>query len=343
MAQIVAIGTSVPQFIATNEYILSDVLHLSRTTYIDAENDLEHMVRTFFEKAGARHRRWRTGCTKPIEHITEAWENCFARLTDSQKAKIGTVIYCGIDKGVAEPSHASLLAQKFKLANARCLDVSDACMGWFTATQIASQFATRDTPFCAVVSAEFPLEMPGRVYPQSFTIKNREDFEWKGAALTMGEAASVTVIDSFSGKPAHFVHRSSSKYADVCCVPLLRAERFVDSARLLPKLHDDCFVANMPFMAVGSRRDAEEVLEEYIRKYGKPDIVLPHTVSESGPRRASENHLAEGVLKNCFEHFGNLSTSSIPIGYEYFNCSSNAHVAGWISAAGMSHAIFRLW
>ena len=343
MPHVVAIGTSIPGFVVTNDYVVSLVLDLSKKCYAGVEFDLEFMVRQFLEKAGARHRRWRTGSTKPVEHISEAWENCFARLTVSQRSKIGTLIYCGIDRGVAEPSHASLLAQKFKLEGARCLDVSDACMGWFTSTQVASTFATKDAPYCAIVSAEFPLEIPGLVYPQAFTIKNEEDFLWKGAALTMGEAATVTVIDALSDKPANFVLRSSSKFADVCCVPLLRAERFVDSPRLMPKLLEGCFVASMPLMATGSRREAEEVLAEYISEYGEPNIVLPHTVSQTGPRRASEKHLSDGVLKNCFEHFGNLSTSSIPVGFEYFDCSGARHAVGWISAAGMSHSVFRLW
>jgi 3-oxoacyl-[acyl-carrier-protein] synthase III len=166
MPHIVAIGTSIPRFIATNDYVVSLVLDASKKSYVGTRSDLEEMVRLFLEKAGAKHRCWRAGSTKPIEHISEAWENCLAKLDFGKAAKIGTLIYCGIDKGVAEPSHASLLAQKFGLDNVRCFDISDACMGWFTATQVASKFATAETPYCAIVSAEFPLEMPGRVYPQ---------------------------------------------------------------------------------------------------------------------------------------------------------------------------------
>jgi 3-oxoacyl-[acyl-carrier-protein] synthase III len=343
MPHIVAIGTSIPQFIATNDYVVSLVLDVSKKSFAGGHDKLEVMTRQFLKKAGAKHRSWRTGSTKPIEHISEAWENCLAKLGTSQTKKIGTLIYCGIDRGVAEPSHASLLAQKFGLDSVRSLDVSDACMGWFTATQVASRFATKEIPYCAIVSAEFPLEMPGRVYPNSFTIRDEEDFFWKGAALTMGEAASVTIIDALASDPAQVAFTSSSKAADVCCVPLLKADRFVDSQRLLPRLRDDCFVANMPAMAIASYRDAQAVLAKYVDAYGAPDTVLPHTVSQSGPRRASRGYLGEGVLKNCFEHFGNLSTCSIPVGYEYFECSGNGHIAGWVSAAGMSHGIFRIW
>jgi hypothetical protein len=343
MPHIIAIGTSIPQFVATNDYVVSLVLKHSKESYVGTHIELEQMTRQFLEKAGAKHRRWRTGNTKPIEHISEAWENCLAKLGFDQVARIGTLIYCGIDKGVAEPSHASLFAQKFGLDRVRCLDLSDACMGWFTATQVASQFATAEAPYCAIVSAEFPMEMPGRVYPECFTIRDEQDFLWKGAALTMGEAASVTVIDSLADKSPQVIYTSSSKLADICCVPLLRADRFVDSPRLSPKLADDCFVSYMPSMALESYRQAQGILIKYLAEYDQPNVVLPHLVSQTGPRRASNHHLKDGALKNCFEHFGNLATCSIPVGYEYFDCSKDSHVVGWISAAGMSHGIFRLW
>jgi hypothetical protein len=87
------------------------------------------------------------------------------------------------------------------------------------------------------------------------------------------------------------------------------------------------------------------VLETYIGANGKPDVVLPHTVSQSGPVHASKHLLPEGTIKNCFEYFGNVATSSIPVGYEYFDChrDRSLHVAGWISAAGMSHCVFRIF
>ncbi|HML13707.1 MAG TPA: hypothetical protein VK456_10395 [Xanthobacteraceae bacterium] len=215
-------------------------------------------------------------------------------------------------------------------------------MGWVTAMQTACSFATVDKPYTAIISAEFPLEMPGRVYPGAFTIKNHEDFLWKGAALTLGEAASVTIVESTT--PVCSVFKSNSRLADVCCVPLIKAERFLDSARLLPRLIDECFVAHIPTMTSGSYRDAQDVLVKYIRDNGAPEIVLPHTVSQTGPTRAAKNILAEGVICNCFELFGNISTSSIPVGYEYFDCGTDSvtHVVGWVSAAGMSHCVFRL-
>lgn len=342
MPLIIAVGTSVPEFVATNEYVVSLVLELSERTYSGGVDELELNVRSFLERAGSKQRRWRSGLSKPFEHISDAWQNCLASLEGRSAAKIGTLIYCGIDRGVAEPSHASLLAQKFGLDSVRTFDISDACMGWFTAMQVAAKFATEEKPYCAIVSAEFPLEMPGKIYPRAFTIKSTDDLSWKGAALTLGEAASVTVIDSLV--PVRSVFKSNSRFADVCCVPLTRPDRFVDSSRLLSRLADDCFVAHMPTMASASYRDAQDVLATYIRENGMPDIVLPHTVSQSGPTHASKNLLNEGAIRNCFELFGNLATSSIPVGYEYFGCVAEraAHIVAWISAAGMSHCVFRL-
>src|ERR1041384_4193171 len=342
MTAIVAIGTSVPEFVATNRHVISLVLERSERGYSGDLADLERDVAALLERMGSRERRWRSGLSTPIDHVLEAWENCVSRLDRGSLAKIGTLIYCGIDRGIAEPSHASLFAKRLGLFDLRCLDISDACMGWFTATRAASRFASPSRPYCAVISAEFPLEMPGKVYPSAFTINSPDDLLWKGAALTLGEAASVAVIDPSVGGAEVF--RANSRYADACCVPLLRPERFVDSTRLLPKLSDDCFVAHLPTMASGSYRDAQEVLRDYIEQNGVPDVVLPHTVSQPGPRHAARRLLPEDAIRNCFEYFGNIATSSIPVSYEYFDCASHrtAHIAAWVSAAGMSHCAFRL-
>jgi 3-oxoacyl-[acyl-carrier-protein] synthase III len=345
MPHVVAVGTSIPEFVATNEYVVSLAREASKRSYMGEIDKLESDIKQFLTKAGARERRWRAGFTKPIEHIFDAWQNCFVQFGPNESKDIGTLIYCGIDRGVAEPSHASLLAQKFGLRDVRTLDVSDACMGWFTATQVAKNFASEEKPYCVIVSAEFPLEFPGKLYPQSFTIRDDDDLSWKGAAMTLGEAASVTIIDARITNSAQCNFKSNSKWADICYAPLLRADRFVDSARLVPKLIDDCFVAHMPTMASASYRDAQEVLTKYISENGIPTFVLPHLISQTGPLHASKSLLKEGALRNCFEYFGNLATSSIPVGYEYFACESDkaAHLVGWISAAGMSHSAFRIW
>ena len=343
MPRIVAVGTSVPEFVATNEYVISLAVDASEGHYTDGPDELRRTLKLFLKKAGAKERRWRTGFTKPIEHISEAWLNCFAHLGSNILSDIGSLIYCGIDRGVAEPSHASLLAQKFGLGDIRTFDISDACMGWFTATQVARSLDTVRRPYCAIVSAEFPLEFPGKLYPRAFVIRNLDDLHWKGAALTFGEAASVTIIDVLA-PGSGYAFKSNSGRADICCVPLLRPDRFVDSGRLLPRLADDCLVAHMPTMASATYRDARGVLLKYINENGMPDIVLPHTVSQSGPLHASKDILPGGALRNCFEYFGNVATSSIPIGYEYFGCENNkaSHIAGWVSAAGISHSVFRI-
>jgi hypothetical protein len=343
MTAIVAVGTSIPEFVATNGHVVSLALERSKKVYSGDVADLECDLHSFLQKAGSKERRWRSGFSKPAEHTADAWESCLAKLGREGAARIGTLIYCGIDRGVAEPSHASLLAKRHGLFDVRCLDVSDACMGWYTATQVAGRFATPKHPYCAIVSAEFPLEMPGKVFPPAFTIRNSADLQWKGAALTLGEAASVTVIDALA--PDRHIFKANSRHADLCCVPLIRPDRFVDSERLLPRLADECFVAHLPSMASATYRDACGVLERYIGENGKPDLVLPHTVSQSGPVHASKHLLHGDAIKNCFENFGNVATSSIPVGYEYFGCDRDRslHVAGWISAAGMSHCAFRLF
>jgi 3-oxoacyl-[acyl-carrier-protein] synthase III len=343
MPTIVAVGTSLPDFVATNDYVVSLVTETSKRVYEGDLAELENSAISFLEKIGAKCRRWRAANSTPIEHISDAWLNCLSSIDEGSIRKIGTLVYCGIDKGVAEPSHASLLAKKFGLRGVRTFDVSDACMGWVTATQIASRFSTNEQPYCAIVSAEFPIEFPGKVFPGSFKIRNQEDFRWKAAALTLGECASVTLVEP-KVRDEYYAFKSDNDFADICAVPLIRPDRFVDSVSLNERFADDCFVADIGKLATATYRDAQDVLRDYIARNGMPDVLLPHAVSQGGPSRASKGIVKEGALLNCFELFGNIATSSIPAGYEYFDCAKkkNDHVAGWVSAAGLSHCAFRI-
>jgi len=118
MTAIVAVGTSIPEFIATNEHVISLALECSKGRYAGSLDELERDLRSFLRKAGSIERRWRSGFSKPSEHIFEAWENCRSMIDGALVKKIGVLIYCGIDRGIAEPSHASLLASKFGLYGA---------------------------------------------------------------------------------------------------------------------------------------------------------------------------------------------------------------------------------
>jgi hypothetical protein len=67
MPHITAVGTSIPEFVATNEYVISLALELSRHGYAGDVAQLEHNIRSFLEKTGAKQRWWRAGFTKSIE------------------------------------------------------------------------------------------------------------------------------------------------------------------------------------------------------------------------------------------------------------------------------------
>src|ERR1041384_7273084 len=103
MTAIVAIGTSVPEFVATNRHVISLVLERSERGYSGDLADLERDVAALLERMGSRERRWRSGLSTPIDHVLEAWENCVSRLDRGSLAKIGTLIYCGIDRGIGRP------------------------------------------------------------------------------------------------------------------------------------------------------------------------------------------------------------------------------------------------
>src|ERR1044072_4733490 len=98
MDYIVSVGASIPDFVATNDYVVSLALENSKRFYRGDTDRLGRMLTDFLSLGRAKRRTWRAGFATPLDHIVDAWLNCTRSTGPDVKNDIGALIYCGIDK-----------------------------------------------------------------------------------------------------------------------------------------------------------------------------------------------------------------------------------------------------
>ena len=270
-------------------------------------------VASLLAKSGAHCRRLRdraggeTALSFMIAAVREALDKASLRPAD-----LGLLIFCGVGRGFVEPSNAAFLCQALDLA-CDFFDVSDACMSWVRALQIAdSLLSTGVHEHIMIVNGEFTAFEFG--LPGVLKVRSREELNYTFPALTIGEAATATVV---SRSPARwrFRFRTDAQKADLCTVPL-------------PGYRDFCLSPgriglNGPLQLVSFGADLTSgALEALLAFVGDTftedeiaafDLWFPHAASASLCDTAAKRLGLGGKLYSAvFPKYGNLISASVP-------------------------------
>lgn len=304
--------------------------------YLQQLSDLLHI-------SGARNRYWCMDDEKPIDLIETSVSSALQKAGIS-KSSVGAFVYCGIHKGFLEPAMASVVANQIGIRADRCFDVVDACMGWCTSLELC-QTLFRDNVIetAVILSPEFPAEGNGAIDPNCFKFNDTKELSSKFAGLTMGEGVATTVLRG-SCEQWEFYRSEKPEYADLCSVPLKNFRSFIRSSAEFGSNGEEVFTALGKKMAEKGFRPGIEVLQKLIKAKGDPALVVPHSVSTLVPLRASDKLGIKCATYTTFEHFGNLSTASIPTtllhAIENKKLKFGDKAFGWVASAGMKFSAF---
>src|SRR6185503_7850353 len=86
--------------------------------------------------ASARHVRDVEAGEKALDTILAAMEDALSR-AGMAPDDIDLLIYCGVGRGFLEPANSYFFARARGMKTTNCFDVTDACMSWVRAMQIA--------------------------------------------------------------------------------------------------------------------------------------------------------------------------------------------------------------
>ena len=230
---------------------------------------------------------------------------------DMESGDVDLLIYCGVGKGFLEPANAYFYARAVGMT-CSCFDVADACMSWMRALEIAYRFTRSGSHRnVMIVNGEFNYKEHG--YPDNFAVKNIEQIEYTFPTYTIGEAATATIV-SASDDEWRFDYHSVPELCDLCNIPLLGYEDFVEPSTNIARNGLNNFVAYGHELFAKAEQYLMPLAKKTLGDLNKPDIYFPHAASSIAYLRAG---YAAGVKKGkvyseVFPRFGNLVSASIP-------------------------------
>ncbi len=334
-----AISMSIPSLEVSNEWVLKELERLNSNVPAKTIKVYQREVLNLLKKSGSRTRFWRDKRKgeKAIEFIKSTMSEALQK-ANLKKDDIDLLIYCSVGKGFKEPANAYLFAYALGM-KCSCFDISDACMGWVRALDMAYRFLkTGAYKHIMIVSGEFNVYE--HLYPYLWKIKSLKQIEYTLPTYTIGEAATTTIVSN-SSQEWKFSYESAPELADLCTIPMEGYEDFCEKDEKI-NLHGlNMFVSFGGELFGEAKTKMKNLVKKAIEDIDEHDIWLPHAAS-------SEAYLETGEIlgikkeKNYVEvypRYGNVVSSSLPLAI-FLAESENKLKRGdkvvlWPASAGM--------
>jgi 3-oxoacyl-[acyl-carrier-protein] synthase III len=310
--KIKSIGLSVPSMKINNEELV-DLFKTTKSSLNQAESNRYYSaVSKLLEQAGAKYRH-----VRDIERGESAYQHILAAarsaLVDAsiKSSEVDLVIYCGVGKGVIEPSNAYYYASELGMETAECFDIADACMSWVRAMEIAQLYLSSSRASnVLVITGEFHLNIRS---PDNITSFN--SLRYNFPVYTIGEAATATLLQQGS-EPWNFNFVSRPEHFDLCTIPLNGYDTYLRPNKKVG------INGIGKFTSFGKELfgNATPLLLNLVKKKGprpdEVDLYFPHAASKTA---YADRLKTIGIPENkfflkIFEDFGNIVSSSIPAG-----------------------------
>ncbi len=313
--KISSIAYSVPPKSYTNEEFV-EMCMAKMTNLKDSEKDNFSKVllkMLTYSGASKRHIRDYENGETAYEHILSAMKQSLEK-AHTDKDDIDLLIYCGVGKGFIEPSNAYLYAKEMGMKDVQCFDVVDACMSWTRAMQICQGFLKSKTfKKIMVVTGEFHYGIR-----DTYDFTSIKDLSYSFPMFTIGEAATATILED-SDNDWEFNFLSKPEHADLCTIPIKGHETFLPPYDKIGLNGPGKFVSfGVDLLNVASPI-LTGLIERSFKDYENIDLFIPHAPAKTVyiKNLAEIGIDEEKIYTKIFESFGNLVSSSVPIGIAY--------------------------
>ncbi|MER9018267.1 3-oxoacyl-[acyl-carrier-protein] synthase III C-terminal domain-containing protein [Mesorhizobium sp. M0898] len=300
-----------PSRLVSNDDILNYIREYNFNCDRDDVEAYCRKVDRLFRRAGSKTRYVRDKDTgeRAFDLLLDAARSAIGRAGLAAK-DIDLTIYCGIGRGFLEPANAVFLVSALGI-ECDAFDITEACMSWARALQVAeSLLLTKSYAKILIVNAEFSVFENG--FPDIFKMRSDAEIAYTFPALTVGEAATATVVTS-SPHAWKIRFRTKAQFASLCCLPLPGFDDFcmVDSRAGANGPHQ--LVAHGSELARTASREMTSFVQTSYPNIADIDVWLPHSSSESDLKlMASKLNIGDRLYHGIFRKFGNLASASIP-------------------------------
>jgi 3-oxoacyl-[acyl-carrier-protein] synthase III len=306
-----SVALRIPSKCLANQDILQWIREQNRELRRDCVTRYCDKLNRLFELVGAetRYIRNKAGGERGFDLLVDAAWSAIKQ-AGTGVHRIDLIIYCGVGRGFLEPANAAFLAKTLGVT-CDAFDVSEACMSWARALQIAyNLLATRSYSNILIVNAEFTVYEYG--LPDALRIRSDERIAYSFPALTIGEATTATVVTS-SCQPWKFHFRSAPAFAPLCNLPLRGYDDFCMPDKKIALNGPDQLVA---FGAELSHVATREMIAFIRQTYDHTEHIalwLPHNSGETGLQTMADKlNLGDKLYMGIFRRYGNLVSASIP-------------------------------
>ncbi|MFH1347464.1 MAG: 3-oxoacyl-[acyl-carrier-protein] synthase III C-terminal domain-containing protein [Candidatus Margulisiibacteriota bacterium] len=338
-----AISVKIPSFEVSNEWVLDELKRLNPDLPAKTVKLYQREVSSLLKKSGSKTRFWRDrrkGETA-LDLIKSTMRESLQK-ANLKKDDIDLLIYCGVGKGFKEPANAYLFAYALGM-KCSCFDISDACMSWVRALDIAQGFLKSGAyKHIMVLNGEFNVYE--HLYPYLWEIKSLEQIEYTLPGYTIGETATATVLSN-SGKEWQFAYDSAPELANLCTVPLEGYEEFCEKNEKINLHGINRFVSFGGALFDNGRKRLVALVRRNIANINEADIWFPHAASSRLWQEMGEelNIDPEKNYTEVYPRYGNLVSASIPVGMDMAlgknKLKRGKKVVLWPGSAGMSFCV----
>lgn len=306
-----SIALRTPSRCVTNQDIIQQIREHNGDTPPGELSDYCQVITKLLKKSGAHTRYYRDKQRgeRAFDLLMGAVHSAISN-AGLTKSEIDLIIYCGVGRGFLEPANAAFVAHAVGLS-CDTFDVSEACMSWVRSLQIAyNLLAMQSYRTILIVNAEFNAYEHG--IPNIFAICSESKLKYSFAALTVGEAATATVL-SCSPTKWKFRFRSAPELASLCNLPLPGFEEFCAPDTRLGLNGSNQLVSFGAELSKAAVRRMIAFVNEIYPNMNGIDLWLPHTASEANFRSIARKFgIGEKLYTKVFRRYGNLISASIP-------------------------------
>ena len=225
---------------------------------------------------------------------------------------IDLLLYAGVARGFLEPATATIFQDALGLVNSSCFDLLDACASWLRALDTAhALIKMKKHETVMILNCECNYELADLAF------RHLEDIDFKFPMLTIGEAATATIVTSSGGEDSYYAtFKSWGQHRGLCQIPLPHYRQFENGSA-----SND--LQSLTFYSYGERL-FKVVFRKIIEHYRsdqrinlfEPDIVFSHSASDAFSERVAQAlDLRNVYLTHSL--FGNTVAASIPLGMSH--------------------------
>ena len=301
----------VPARQVTNDFVL-ETIRAQNSGQLDPQAlaALERQIERHLESAGTQVRYIADRDEKPIDFVRSHAQSATNRGRPARRGRLPDLRRRRTR--LAEPATANVVQHELKLVNATCFDLLDACASWLRALHVAHSYIRAGVYRCGLI---VKCECGFREFVD-LDFANQRDLEHRWAALTIGEAATATVVSADQpDDDFYFTFKNFGEYFNLCMIPLDNVADF------LP-FPDDGRYAPMKFFGL-SRKLIATTIKKIVEVYeadpkladGQYNICFGHAASQRASEAiGSRLGLPPETYFPTHPRFGNTVAASIPLG-----------------------------